>query len=169
MLWEFIKWSPDGKSFDLQTNSLNQFFREMYGDQSGELVFEYWGLKSLTVITALSIIQGHEVKWSAVSRPWNRLPELFPSLLQWQKHLHHGHQKEQIFLLFHKLMVRSFTSLSKMESSRMGYSTIILLKSLNRAQILHTVARPWPLKQRAYRLPYIKASYQRTCLWPRNT
>ena len=41
----------------------------MYGDQSGELVFEYWGLKSLTVITALSIIQGHEVKWSAVSRP----------------------------------------------------------------------------------------------------
>ena len=58
-----------GKSFDLQTNSLNQFFREMYGDQSGELVFEYWGLKSLTVVTALSIIHGHEVKWSVVVRP----------------------------------------------------------------------------------------------------
>ena len=58
-----------GKSFDLQTNSLNQFFREMYGDQSGELVFEYWGLKSLTVVTALSIIDGHELKWSVVMRP----------------------------------------------------------------------------------------------------
>ena len=39
----------------------------MYGDQFGELVFEYWGLKSLRIITALSIIHGHEVKWSAVS------------------------------------------------------------------------------------------------------
>ena len=26
-------------------NSLNQFFKEMYGDQSGEFVFGYWGLK----------------------------------------------------------------------------------------------------------------------------
>ena len=41
----------------------------MYGDQSGELVFEYWDLKSLTVVTALSIIHGHEVKWSVVMRP----------------------------------------------------------------------------------------------------
>ena len=41
----------------------------MYRDQSGELVFEYWGLKSLTVVTALSIIDGHEVKWSVVMRP----------------------------------------------------------------------------------------------------
>ena len=114
----------------------------MYGDQSGELVFEYWGLKSLTVITALSIIQGHEVKWSAVRRPWNRLPELFPSLLQWQKHLRHGHQKEQIFLLFHKLMVRSFASLSKIESSHMSYSTII--KVIEYRTILHTVAIRWP-------------------------
>ena len=72
------------------------------------------------------------MKWSAVSWPWNRLPELFPSLLQWQKHLRHGHQKEQIFLLFHKLMVRSFASLSKMESSHIGYSAII--KSLNRGE-----------------------------------
>ena len=44
MLWESMKWSPDGKSFDQQTNSLNQFFKEMYGDQSGEFVFGYWGL-----------------------------------------------------------------------------------------------------------------------------
>ena len=27
------------------TSSLNQFFQEMYGDQSGEFVFGYWGLK----------------------------------------------------------------------------------------------------------------------------
>ena len=45
MLWELIIWSPDGKSFDLQTNSLNLFFKEMYGDQSGEFVFGYWGLE----------------------------------------------------------------------------------------------------------------------------
>ena len=31
MLRELLKWSPDGKGFDLQTNSLNQFFKEMYG------------------------------------------------------------------------------------------------------------------------------------------
>ena len=46
MLWELMKWSSDGNSFDQQTNSLNQFFKEMYGDQSGEFVFEFWGLKS---------------------------------------------------------------------------------------------------------------------------
>ena len=45
MSWELIKWSRDETSFDLQTNSLNQFFKEMYVDQSGELVFGYWGLK----------------------------------------------------------------------------------------------------------------------------
>ena len=35
----------DGQSFDLQTNSLNQFSTEKYGDQSKEFVFGYWGLK----------------------------------------------------------------------------------------------------------------------------
>ena len=39
-----MKWSPDGKSFDQQTNPLSQFFKEMYGDQSAEFVFGYWGL-----------------------------------------------------------------------------------------------------------------------------
>ena len=42
MLRELMKWSPDGKGFDLQTNSLNQFFKEMYGAQSGECVFAEW-------------------------------------------------------------------------------------------------------------------------------
>ena len=42
MWWELIKQSPDVKSFDQQTKSLNQFFKEMYGDQSGEFVFGYW-------------------------------------------------------------------------------------------------------------------------------
>ena len=45
MLWELMRWSPDGKSFDQQTNSFNQFFKEMYGDQSGEFVLWYWDLK----------------------------------------------------------------------------------------------------------------------------
>ena len=31
--------------FDLLSNSLNSFFTEMYGDQSGEFVCGYWGLK----------------------------------------------------------------------------------------------------------------------------
>ena len=41
MLWGLIKKSPDGKSFDIQTNSLNQFIKEMYGGQSGESVFAW--------------------------------------------------------------------------------------------------------------------------------
>ena len=45
MLWKWMKWSPDGQSFDLQANSLNQFFKERYGDQFGEFVFEFLGLK----------------------------------------------------------------------------------------------------------------------------
>ena len=45
MWWELKKWSSDGKSFDQQTNSLNQFFKEMYEDQTGEFVFGYCGLK----------------------------------------------------------------------------------------------------------------------------
>ena len=36
------------KSFDLQTNSLDQFLKEMYGDQSGEFVCGYRGLKGGT-------------------------------------------------------------------------------------------------------------------------
>ena len=43
MLWELIKWSPYVKSFDLQTNSLNQFFKEMYVDLAGEFVCGYCG------------------------------------------------------------------------------------------------------------------------------
>ena len=33
------------KIFDLLSNSLNLFFTEMCGDQSGEFVCGYWGLK----------------------------------------------------------------------------------------------------------------------------
>ena len=43
--WELIKLSPDVKSFDEQANFLNYFFKEMYGYQSGQFVFGYWGLK----------------------------------------------------------------------------------------------------------------------------
>ena len=44
----------DRKSFDQQTNSLNQFFTEMHGDQSGEFVFGYWGLKGYVSIDAFT-------------------------------------------------------------------------------------------------------------------
>ena len=47
MLWKLMKWSPDGQSFHLETNSLNQFFKEMYGDQSGELCIWIFGFKGL--------------------------------------------------------------------------------------------------------------------------
>ena len=43
--WELIKWSPRGKCLDLLSNSHNLFFKEMYGDQFGEFVCGYWGLK----------------------------------------------------------------------------------------------------------------------------
>ena len=42
--------STDRKSFDQQTNSRNQFFTEMHGDQSGEFVFGYWGLNAYVQI-----------------------------------------------------------------------------------------------------------------------
>ena len=33
------------KCLDLLSNSLNSFSKEMYGDQFGEVVCGYWGLK----------------------------------------------------------------------------------------------------------------------------
>ena len=33
------------KGLDLLSNSLNSFFKEIYGDQFGEFVCGYWGLK----------------------------------------------------------------------------------------------------------------------------
>ena len=36
-LWDLIKWSLKGKYFDRLSNSLHKFFKEKYGDQSGEL------------------------------------------------------------------------------------------------------------------------------------
>ena len=44
-LWELIIWSPKRKCLDLLSNSLNLFFKEMYGDQFGEFARGYWGLK----------------------------------------------------------------------------------------------------------------------------
>ena len=44
-LGELIKWSPKRKYLDLLSDSLNHFFKEMYGDQFGEFVCGYWGLK----------------------------------------------------------------------------------------------------------------------------
>ena len=43
-LKEYIKWSRKAKCSDLLSNSLNLFFKEMHGDQSGKLVFGYWSL-----------------------------------------------------------------------------------------------------------------------------
>ena len=39
------KMMTEGKSYDLLSNSLNKVFKEMYGDQSGELVRGYWDLE----------------------------------------------------------------------------------------------------------------------------
>ena len=38
MWWELVKWSPQGKCFDLWPNSLNQLFKEMYKDRFREFV-----------------------------------------------------------------------------------------------------------------------------------
>ena len=46
--------STDGKSFDQQTNSLNQFFTEMHGDQSGEFCVWISGLKGVCANRPLS-------------------------------------------------------------------------------------------------------------------
>ena len=45
LLRELIKWSTKRKCLDLLSNSHNLFFKEMYGDQFGEFVCGYWGLK----------------------------------------------------------------------------------------------------------------------------
>ena len=39
------KMIAERKIFDMLSNSLNLFFKEMYGDQSGEFVCGYYGLK----------------------------------------------------------------------------------------------------------------------------
>ena len=46
-LWELIKWSPKWKCIDLLWNSLNSFFKEMYGGQFGEFVMGILELKGL--------------------------------------------------------------------------------------------------------------------------
>ena len=40
-LWERILWPLKGKRFDLLSNSLDWFFKEMYEDQSGEFIYGY--------------------------------------------------------------------------------------------------------------------------------
>ena len=37
------------KTFDLLSNSLNSFFKKMYGDWFGEFVCGYWDLKGETI------------------------------------------------------------------------------------------------------------------------
>ena len=37
-----MKLSPNGKCFDLLSNSLDSFFKEVHGDQFGEFVYGYW-------------------------------------------------------------------------------------------------------------------------------
>ena len=39
-----------GKCFDLLSNPLNSFRKEMYRDQFGEFVCGYWGLKGYTLL-----------------------------------------------------------------------------------------------------------------------
>ena len=44
-LWELMKWSLKRKCFDLLSDSLNFFFKEIYRDRFGELECGFWGLK----------------------------------------------------------------------------------------------------------------------------
>ena len=62
-LWELIKWSSKSKCFDLLSNSLNTFFKEIYRDQFGEVVCGYWGLKGYKSImneTTQTSIHSHK-------------------------------------------------------------------------------------------------------------
>ena len=40
------KMNTNRKIFDLLPNTLNSFFKEMYGDQFGEFVCGYWDFKA---------------------------------------------------------------------------------------------------------------------------
>ena len=75
-------------------------------------------------LTALCIIHGHEVKRSAESCETDYL-NYFHLSSSGKNISVMVTKKIQIFSQFHKLMVRSVASLSKMESSHIGYSTII--------------------------------------------
>ena len=46
---------PKEKCFDLLSNSLNHFLKEMYEGQYGEFICGYWGLKTI-VLEGLSKI-----------------------------------------------------------------------------------------------------------------
>ena len=59
MLWEFMKWPPKSKCFDLLLNSPNWFLKETYGNQFGEFVCEYWGLKDTK----------GKIKWKKIHAP----------------------------------------------------------------------------------------------------
>ena len=65
-LWELIKWSPKRKYFDLLSNSLNSFFKEMYRDQFGEFVLQWCQTRLilcfLCFLILTIIIQNHECK-----------------------------------------------------------------------------------------------------------
>ena len=56
-----MKRPPKRKCFDLLSNSPNWFLKVMYGNQFGELVCEYWGLKDTKKIFA----QG-KIKWKKI-------------------------------------------------------------------------------------------------------
>ena len=50
MLWELIKWSPKIKYFDLLSNYLKSFYKEMCRGQFEEFVCGYWGLSCYKAI-----------------------------------------------------------------------------------------------------------------------
>ena len=67
-LWELIKCSPKRKYLDRLSNSLNLFWKDMYGDQFGEFVCGYWGLKGyLHFSLLLSQFQPVFVSFVAIS------------------------------------------------------------------------------------------------------
>ena len=90
-LWEYIKWSPKGKCFDLLSNSLNTFSEEMYRDQFGEFVCGYWGLKGYYSLAFCSSKQVAFLKEQFFTCWYSNEPTFASDLLH---HLKLLHQKE---------------------------------------------------------------------------
>ena len=76
--WESIKWSPKRKCFDLLSNSLNLFFKEMHRDQFGEFAGGYWGLKGYAISVwgncSQSYLHGLDLIYASACRKINHLP-----------------------------------------------------------------------------------------------
>ena len=61
-LWELIKWSPKKKCFDLLSNSLHYFLKEMYEGQYREFICGYQGLNGLICVFSFTAYGNNTTK-----------------------------------------------------------------------------------------------------------